>query len=166
MKITTEDCVKFLCDSKHGGNPADWKRRSKCNCPGGVVRRFENISTTYEVSVYERGGSLFLDSVTPGVGWVFAMVDDEDQEAGYHVDIAPRGDWDDDQGCNDLSLVNALRSIGLSESSETEWEPDAQITRNQMKLKLEALGLVNNPKFQKYCDENFNGSGSNDDEGS
>ncbi len=158
MKLTTADCVKFLCASKHGGTPADWKRRSKRNCPGGVVRLFENVRTYAEVSVYERGGSLFLDTQTPGDGWLFAITDTEDAECGWCLSTSTREYWEqehcvDDQGCNEQAVRDALESVGLDEVSESTWEPDGRFTKAQTKAQLEAMGFVNDPKFQAFCED-------------
>lgn len=66
MKITTEDCKKFLEDHQDVVGEGPWKRVSKKNVPEGVSRVFSNATGSRLITLIEKDGVLSLDEETVG----------------------------------------------------------------------------------------------------
>lgn len=160
MKITSEDCVRYLCASRHSGHPADWKRISKRKTSTGCVRTFENRTTATVAQVWESNGQLYLESQSPGDGFLIAFANlegvDEKRQDAWHVWVTPKEYWEAHKCVDDNSpgeVVEPFRTVGLFECMESCFEPAGRFTKEQTKQKLEAMGFVNDPKFQTFCED-------------
>jgi Fe2+ transport system protein FeoA len=172
-KLKTEDCVKFLCEGECGGQPSEWKRRSKSKDGNAIVRVFENMSTGDRVNVFEVDGKLYLDTTLDqckkvGDGWLFAICDNEDSEQGWVVYTNPKAEWDkrhvlDDRGTTQV-IDEALLTLALECQAENFFEPSSILSKEETKAKLEEMGFVNDPAFQKFCEEDESSSAGSDDE--
>ena len=119
MKITTEDCKKFLEDHRDVVGEGPWKRVSKKNVPEGVNRVFANATGSRLVTLLEKGGVLSLDVDTVGEKELFPYNIYQEFPADYGFtddEILEVLDYDDvDHSKDDCRVV--MRSCDRHKSS-------------------------------------------------
>lgn len=119
-KITTEDCVSWLIQNKFpNSQPSEWKRRSKKNIRGRIVRVFENIQNGTTMEVDESNGTIVearqvgkLTSSIPNpvsdkpqstipkskivYGWATKRTPSSEEDLDGYLSLAPRDDYSSD----------------------------------------------------------------------
>jgi hypothetical protein len=136
MKITTEDCIQFLCTSRHGGKPGDWKRVNKYKTDSGPVRTFQNRKTGTSVSVWEAGGHLYLESPKPGSGFLIAFVRVQGMNGteDWNVYVTSQAYWKKHKCCDDNSppeVFEPFRAADLHECMESCFESGGRFTQEE-----------------------------------
>lgn len=156
-KITTKDCVSYLCSYYPETADYYWKRRNKHKVDDEIHRTFENIATGEEVIVIEKDGKLTLCTKLC-TGWLYAIVDDEKVLEEMQIIVTSRKFWKENRHVNDDETPEKISSylilIGLEEVCESTFMINSEIEgldKKIIKMRLESLGFVNDFGFQEFC---------------